>query len=269
MKYMTFRASCAYAGVANMLERYGVDTDDRTIALSIGLPYLFSYDNGVYQAGPMLQSAEWFNLYLHPIGFHMSETCVSAHETAAFLRCHDTAMLGLAAGEAGRHAVVYTGCGEGRFKFLNNKWAHEDTPETFLLTEDELLERLEVSAMIAVLERRPPVQEEPIGRIRESEQVLDRNFEEICAVCQHEETIAALRGKMNTLFRPLLLDGITMLELIGESELAAQLAAVQRSFLNALRQETDRRIVLADALPMKSFAEAVQAYARLIRMKTA
>ena len=33
MKYMTFNSSCAYAGVANMLECFGVDTQDRTIAL--------------------------------------------------------------------------------------------------------------------------------------------------------------------------------------------------------------------------------------------
>ena len=53
-----------------MLEQYGVDATDRSIAMSMKLPYLFSYRDGVYMAGPMLQSAEWFNLFLHPIGFN-------------------------------------------------------------------------------------------------------------------------------------------------------------------------------------------------------
>ncbi len=72
MKYMTFNFSCSYAGVANMLEQYGIDTDDRSIAMGMKLPYLFAYENGVYMAGPMLQSAAWFNLYLNPIGFEMN-----------------------------------------------------------------------------------------------------------------------------------------------------------------------------------------------------
>ena len=42
MKYMTFNASCAYAGLANILERFGIETEDREIALAMGLPYLFA-----------------------------------------------------------------------------------------------------------------------------------------------------------------------------------------------------------------------------------
>ena len=56
-----------------MLEQYGVDATDCSIAMSMKLPYLFSCKDGVYMAGPMLQSAEWFNLFLHPIGFEMIE----------------------------------------------------------------------------------------------------------------------------------------------------------------------------------------------------
>ena len=54
MKYMTFNSSCSYAGVANMLEQYGVDVEDRIIALGMKLPYLFAQEGGVYMAGPML-----------------------------------------------------------------------------------------------------------------------------------------------------------------------------------------------------------------------
>ncbi len=42
MKYMTFNASCAYAGLANIPERFGIETEDREIALAMGLPYLFA-----------------------------------------------------------------------------------------------------------------------------------------------------------------------------------------------------------------------------------
>ena len=33
MKYMTFNSSCSYAGVANMLEQYGVDTEAESDAV--------------------------------------------------------------------------------------------------------------------------------------------------------------------------------------------------------------------------------------------
>ena len=56
-KYMTFNSSCSYAGLANMLLRYGVDTQDREIAMDMKLPFLFAYEEGEYRAGPMLQGA--------------------------------------------------------------------------------------------------------------------------------------------------------------------------------------------------------------------
>ena len=56
VKYMTFNSSCSYAGVANLLSFYGIDTDDRTIALEMGLPFFFDCEDGCYSSGPMLQS---------------------------------------------------------------------------------------------------------------------------------------------------------------------------------------------------------------------
>lgn len=120
MKYMTFNSSCSYAGVANMLEQHGVDSDDRSIAMGIKLPYLFSHEDGVYMAGPMLQSADWFNLYLNPIGFNMVEKEVLAEQVPAYLMQQKTAMLGLQVDESGKHAVVYTGQQDGKLgDYLN------------------------------------------------------------------------------------------------------------------------------------------------------
>ena len=83
---MTFNFSCSYAGVANMLEQYGVDASARSIAMSMKLPYLFSCRDGAYMAGPMLQSAEWFNLFLHPIGFEMIEKEIPAAQVPGYLK---------------------------------------------------------------------------------------------------------------------------------------------------------------------------------------
>jgi len=55
LKYMTFNSSCSYAGIANMLEIRGVDTEDYKIALAMDLPFLMDQDEVGYYAGSMLQ----------------------------------------------------------------------------------------------------------------------------------------------------------------------------------------------------------------------
>lgn len=76
MKYMTFNSSCSYAGLANLLSLRGLETEDRAIALDMGLPYLFAREDGRYLAGPMLQGKRWFDLFLLPRGFIMEERTV-------------------------------------------------------------------------------------------------------------------------------------------------------------------------------------------------
>ena len=82
MKYMTFNFSCSYAGLANLLALHGLDTEDRTIALDMGLPYLFALEDRRYAAGPMLQGKRWFDLFLLPRGFMMVEEAVRREEEA-------------------------------------------------------------------------------------------------------------------------------------------------------------------------------------------
>lgn len=264
MKYMTFNSSCSYAGVANMLEQYGVKTDDRSIAMDMKLPYLFSYENGTYMAGPMLQSAEWFNLYLRPIGFEMTEKEIPATQMPEYLTQQKAAMLGLQVDENSKHAVVYIGTQNGKLVFLNNKWEHDPAPAQFMLTDTELLDRIGSSAMVATLERIDPLQSDLSWYMSESITIIQKNAEEIKEVCSKPKTVDELRSMLNTLFRSLFLDGITMLDLLGERNLAEKFSQVQRKFLNALRQDADTVVVLKDHIPMNVFEDAVGAYVNLI-----
>lgn len=216
MKYMTFNSSCAYAGVANMLEQYGVDTDDRSIAMGMKLPYLFSYENGTYMAGPMLQNAEWFNLFLNPKGFEMCEIELPAEQVADYLKKQKTAMLGFQVDKNNKHAVVYIGSHDGKLVFLNNKWEHDPALAQFQLADTEILDHIGSSVMISTLKQISPKEVNLNSKLADSVSVIRRNLAEIKAVCIRRETVGALRSMLNTLFRPLLLDGITMLGLLGE-----------------------------------------------------
>lgn len=264
MKYMTFHSSCSYAGVANMLEQYGVDTNDRAIALAMKLPYLFSYENGIYMAGPMLQSAKWFNLYLNTIGFEMIEKEVPAEQVPAYLIQQKTAMLGLQVRDGGKHAVVYTGNKDSKLQFINNKWEHTDAPEQISMSEEELIAQISPTAMIAALNPVPAKSVDLLRRTRNSAAAIRQNLSEIKAVCSHEESVGQLRSRLNTLFRPLLLDVITMLNLIEETALAQRFTSIQHSFLNALRHNPDTRIKLGDYLNISELDDVVAEYIQLI-----
>ena len=49
MKYMTFNSSCAYAGLANMLEKKGIDVEDYEIALEMKLPFMVGRNEDGYE----------------------------------------------------------------------------------------------------------------------------------------------------------------------------------------------------------------------------
>ena len=263
MKYMTFNSACAFAGVANMLTGFGVDVQDRDIATGMKLPYLFAKEENAYLAGPMLQSAQWFNLYLHPIGFEMREQFIPREEVPGMLVGEKTAMLGIRVSPRDKHAVVYTGMDELGFQFLNNKWQHTDDPETFLFTQQELLSRLDETVVIATIHSCPGRNVDFAPLLHSSCAVLAELKGKLAEFCETEKTTEALMGAMNTPFRPILLDGITMLELIGQEALAGKLREIQQEFLAAIRAR--KPVALAEVMQMDVLMEAMNDYIKLIQ----
>ena len=65
--------------------------------------------------------------------------------------------------------------------------------------------------------------------------------------------------------RALLLDGITMLNLLGESDLVARLLPLQRGLLDAVRNEPEANVSLGDYLSPDALTAAAQAYAARIQ----
>ncbi|MCH5287484.1 MAG: hypothetical protein J1E43_08675 [Christensenellaceae bacterium] len=263
MKYMTFYSSCSYAGLANLLSFYGIDTEDRKIALEMGLPFLFDFEDGCYVSGPMLQSKKWFNLYLNTIVYTMAEEKICREQLCAYLRNLQYAMLGIYVSEINKHAVIYTGIKDGKFCVLNNKWEHVNEPDTLLLSEQELLERVDETVMVAVLNKTAyeTVKTEPL--LEHSISVLHSLSKDITNFCSQEKSAVDIRSSMNTLFRAILLDGITMLGLIGETAIAHKLKVVQSQFMNAVKG--NKPLQLDRYLDVALLNAAISEYADLIR----
>ncbi|MBR2046120.1 MAG: hypothetical protein IJ958_08315 [Agathobacter sp.] len=267
MKYMTFNSSCSYAGIANMLEQYGIDTSDREIALEMKLPYLFDYQDGVYLSGPMLQKAEWFDIYLNPIGFQLIEKKISAAKIVDYLKEQKTAMLGIKMGNAGKHAVVYKGMESNELVFLNNKREDEDSSCEIRFTEEELRQNVETEVVVATLQPINPRKICILDKLESSIVVLQENLSEVLELCGKEVAPEVLRSKLNTLFRPLFLDGITMLNLIGETEISDEFSKMQGELLRVLRQDITEGILLKDYISMDKLRASVQKYMELIKVE--
>lgn len=266
MKYMTFNSSCSYAGLANMLAFYGIDTTDREIALEMGLPYLLAHEDGAYLAGPSLQNARWFDLYLNPRGFSLVETPVEKENVPRFLREQSCAMLGLILENTGKHAVIFTGMDGNCFCFLNNKWEQEPSPDTLRLTEAELLSRLEGTCIVAVLQPIFP-RPAPIRERMEASLALWTQYEQaLVEVCTQTRPTGELRSLLNPLFRALLLDGITMMELLGNQALHSKLTGLQRNLLTALRSQ-EPTLCLAEHLSTDDLRAAAEEYRQMIQQQ--
>ena len=262
MKYMTFNSSCSYAGVANLLSFYGIDTQDRTIALEMGLPFLFDYEDGCYYSGPMLQGAKWFNLYLKTVGYTMTEKAVNKAQLCDYLRDLRAAMLGIYVSERNKHAVVYTGTKDGNYCMLNNKWERSDEPDTLLLSEQELLQRVDETITVAVLNKTGCETVSTESLVKHSIAVLQSLAKDIGTFCSQERSPMDIRSSMNTLFRAILLDGITMLDLIGETQIRQKLKIVQGQLMNAVKK--NKPLQLDQYLDMALLNSAISEYIDLI-----
>ena len=262
MKYMTFNSSCSYAGVANLLSFYGIDTEDRTIALEMELPFLFDYEDGCYLSGPMLQGAKWFNLYLKTIGYTMTEKDVDREHICDHLRGLQYAMLGIYVSERNKHAVIYTGMKDGKFCMLNNKWELADEPDTLFLSEQELLQRVDEIVTVGVLDKTACEIRKTESMVKHSIPVLRSLAKEIAGFCSQERSSMDIRSSMNTLFRAILLDGITMLDLIGEMQISRKLKIVQGQFMNAVKE--NKPLQLDQCLDITLLHSAITEHINLI-----
>lgn len=263
MKYMTFNSSCAYAGLANLLEFYGVETEDYLIAQEIALPYCFAKEGGVYQAGPMLQGKRWFELYLRPRGFYFNEVRMPRERAADYLAVQPCAMVGIRMENGQKHAVIYSKTEAGKLCFLNNKRRSSDEPEQFVFSRQELEQRLETDTPIATLGRcdAEPVSLAPVleGSLAVF-QKLRQELLQFCSVPQSPDDLAAAQDR---LFRPILLDALSVLPLAGEWELCETLGVIQKEYLRTLRQE--KPVVLAQELPMEQLEDALKLYRNRIK----
>ncbi len=263
MKYMHFKASCSYAALAAIMEIIGVDTEDYKIALEIKLPWLFSKEDGAYISGPMLQGAKWFNLWLLPRGYRIVEKAVNNAQLSEYLRTHKPAMLGIQT-PYGKHAVVFTKY-DGTYHFINP--THENSGESteLLFSEEELLSLVDQETIVGFVVSTEAEPQSLAQYMYDSITIIRENCADIEAFSAEKHDPNAYFPVMNSLFRPLLLDSITMLELAGETALAKDFTSLQQQFMSFMRGP--REEALQETLSLDQLHDLTEQYAHLIEQQ--
>lgn len=263
MKYMTFNSSCSFAGIANMLERMGHDYEDYQVAAGMELPYIVARDNGGYIAGAMLQEKKYFDIFLKKIGYELTEEKISRQKVFSYLKEKNCAMLGIKINEKHKHAVVYTGNDGDVLLFINNKHRESDEPSEIRLDEGELLQRLDDVTAVASLKPYEGEPMNPLPYMQASLECLDELYSKTEQFSSEHQSRENVLNTVDTLFRPLLLDSVAMMELAGASSVAECIRAQQKKYIDAVFKGQTERIRLCDYIDMAQLKNIVDEWKRL------
>lgn len=250
MKYMTFNSSCSYAGIANMLETEGLDVEDYEIATGMELPYLIDKCDDGFISGSMLQSKKWFDIFLKKKGYELIEECINKQDIFSKLKNKECAMLGLRIDESHKHAVVFKKIENHTARFINNKRKDSEEPNEILLNECELMGRLDDDVVIASLKSCDITEINMIPLIKSSIINLDELKEKIIEFCTLVQSREKLMQSVDTLFRPILLDSVAVLEMIAETSLVCDIKTLQKKYIQIVFIDKLEQIALKDFLDM-------------------
>lgn len=257
MKYMTMPALEKLAGVAAMLELFGHDTDDRTIALGMNAPWLFMKEGEQYFAGSSLDQPRWIDLYLRPLGFHMTEIELPKENVPAYLRTRKTAMLPMAITKDVTHPVVFTGYAGGRYALSNVKAQDSSEPDAFSMSRPMLMRRLTEQVTVFSLEECPPREVDFISLFRASLDNLVAYQEDILEAIQHTVTREELAFLGERLLHALVQDMLPMAQLTHDAELTYELRLLQHDYRHIFTRNSPNTVLLKEKLPRGSICRCI------------
>ena len=245
---MHANSSCSYCAISYMVQAFDIDVADVDIAKEINLHLMFEKKNDHYNSGFMLQTKKWFDLFLNPRSLELVELMLDKKSAVAFLKENQNVMIGLKTSQS-KHAVVLIKYKNNRFKFFNPTHEGSGEEDYIALSEDQLTDLLDDRLSVARI----------ISREKKSINLKDSLMKSISALESYNQDLKSFIERSTNretyhfnldLFRPLLLDGLTMMEVVNESNLASLMKQSQKQLLSFIRGTED-------ALNQKSFLIAV------------
>lgn len=165
-----------------------------------------------------------------------------------------------------KHALIYKGKEEAKYKFFNNRRKDSLESEHYIYTAQELLDRLDDQVAIAYIE---PI-EKVIPLDNKHEMILSLKYLEeykdiVMEFCYKEQEFSVLQDAQSRLFAAFLLHVSSMMDIIGEVELANEIVEIRTEYMNAMRQQKSMK--LADFIHMNKFESIITKYIDIINKK--
>lgn len=251
MKYMSFNRSCSYACIADMVSDYGLDFTDALIVKEMKLAYLFHGDlkKKEYKSGAMLQGKIWFDLFLNKYGLEFVDELVHKNNIINYLNnLNRKAMLGLNL-ENGKHAMVFYSVNSGIYKFMNPHYNNGKEEDFIIFSQDELLERVDEEIQVGYLRSDKTTDIISNELYHDSINYLRNCYKDLVDFCNHPQTMSEIKSAKESLFAPLLLTILPILELEKEDDLVKGLKEVQVQYIAALKTN-ESNIRLADYMDL-------------------
>lgn len=260
MKYLTLESAEHLAGIANMLELQGHDTEDYLIALGMEAPYLFVADNTGYSAGCKLFHPQWINLYLQPLGFQLKKNLVDADMLPIYLRTSGPAMLNMNIGKGLMRPVVCCSYAGGKYNFINIKPESSTAADTFTITTPTLKRRLSESVSVYTLERCAPASVDLIARLLASLHALNTYLPDVLNARKRTVTREEFADLQEHLFRPLMQDLLPMTPFMNDFMLTEELRLLNHDYRHVFTLNDHGPVMLEFKLPRYSIRQCVMWY---------
>ena len=232
-KYMHANSSCSYCAISYMMQAFGIDATDIDIVKEINLPLMFEKSENQYNSGFMLQSKKWFDLFLNPRGLELKDVVLDKNSAIAFFKENKNVMIGLKTSQ-GKHAVVLVDYNADCFEFFNPTHEGSGEEEYFVLNEETLINSLDNKLSVA---RIVPCEKKSVdlkANIVESISALSFLKNDLKSFIESNTDRETYHNNLD-LFRPLLLDGLTMMEIVGEANLFPLMKQAQKQLLSFIR----------------------------------
>jgi hypothetical protein len=268
MKYMTFNRSCSYAGIANLLEEYNFHYEDHEIIKALSIPYLFLYlqQEDCYAAGAMIQSQPWFNYFLNSLGFDFIEERFNPQSAVKYFDKNEKrCMLGIVinANSNSKHTVVFEGKENEKYRFLNPKRKDSIEPDHYVFNKDELNKKLPPNFPMGYLVKNQKIVPFDVtDQLLNSLHNIDEYQNKLVEFCSKEQGTKTLIEARDTLFAPLLLDVLAMMELIGEVDLVTDIKNIRAGYMKAMKET--QAVLLSDYIALEYLNDIILRYKEII-----
>ena len=250
MKYMTFNNACFFTVLANLLEEFNIDVEDRDIIKDSIIPNIFLYDTDTesYLAGYQIQQQKYINQYLQKYHLVFKEKIFElagewgikeALINDLLLRKNCVVSLKVLDSRTTWHATIFKGVINDKYAFLNMKRYKACEPDTYVFSKDELLDVLADDVRYGWIEyTKTGIDSFNLEKeIWDSIEIIKNLQRDIILFCSIDTTYSERQAAKEKLFRPLYISYRTITRIMDDFLLINQIETSLSQYLCTMKIE--------------------------------